>query len=161
MELEMMTQEWIDALPDDKYLVCERLNHRSDFIIKSENTEETLQFIEEVAKTLELKVIVVALKCREDVVGPPIIAMDDNTGLSYYNYDKPWWKKCVEENTETSVVIFNIDSATDRLVNMLKSYVENRNDNCFFGFIYSDKTRNIRTTTIYHLVKPVINWGEE
>lgn len=128
----------------------------------SENTEVTLQFIKKLAKALTIKVIDVNLKSKEDILGLPIIEVSDKTGVPYFNYEKPWWEKCVDENAgQTSVIIFNIDNATDRLVSMLKSMFENHNENYILGFIYSDKTRDIEKTSIYSFVSPLIRWGEE
>lgn len=163
MEFEKFTDEWYENLPDYKIDLQIRLSiTKEDFIIMSENIEETLQYIKEAANALTIKVIVVDLKSREDIVGIPILKVSDKTGVPYFNYEKTWWEKCADENAgQTSVIIFNIDNATDRLVSMLKSYVENHNENYILGFIYSDKTRDIEKTSIYSFVSPLIRWGEE
>ena len=163
MEFEKFTDEWYENLPDYKIDLQIRLSiTKEDFIIMSENIEETLQYIKEAANALTIKVIVVDLKSREDIVGIPSVTMGDKIHMRYCSYEKPWWEKCADENAgQTSVIIFNIDNATDRLVSMIKSYVENHNANYILGFIYSDKTRDIEKTSIYSFVSPLIRWGEE
>ena len=120
---------------------------------------DAMQFINNVAKALDYKVVEVHIKSIEDLRGQPVIYESETTGQSYFEYDKLWWQKEIDNNANgTTLVVFNIDKANDRVVNALKSFIENREDNHFFCVFTTDINRDLKKTTIYHLIKPIITW---
>ena len=153
-----ITDQWIESLPDDKYGIVAYLEMERDFGIRG----NAMPFIEVVAKEMGYKVVEVHLKSRDDLRGKPVIYERESTGQPYFEYDRLWWEKLVDENEDgQTLVVFNIDKAEDRIVNALKSFIENHGKKYFVCIISTDKNRDLKKTTIYHLVKPIINWEED
>lgn len=147
---EQITKEWIANLSDAERKVAKRLNRAFDFLVLG----DAMPFIEEVAPAYGYNIVYVKLQTLDDLRGIPKIY--DASGRFYYQYENEW-EKAVMSSEKTSLVIFNIDEADNRLVNALKPFIERHGDNYFVGLICSDVTRDLKCTTIYDLVKPVIN----
>ncbi len=153
MTKEQITQEWIDSLPDSKYEIVERLDNAFNFLILG----DAMSFIEEVAPAFGYNIVYVKLQTLDDLHGKPIVKKSEASGLLYHEFEVEW-EKAVENSEMKSLVLFNIDEADDRLVNALKSIVERHGDKYFVGLICTDKTRDLKRTTTYALVKPVIRY---
>lgn len=154
MTSDQFTQEWIDNLPDSKYELMQCLAHKQDFLVMGDGA---IPFIEDVANALDYNVVYVKLQTLEDLRGTPVVKYDENLGLYFYEFEVDWIK-VVGSSDKKSLVIFNIDVADDRLVNALKSIVECYDDEYFVGLICTDNNRDLKRTTTYSLVKPVIYW---
>lgn len=153
MTKEQITQEWLDSLSDSKYEIVERLDKAFNFLVMG----DAMPFIEDVAPAYEYNIVYVKLQTLDDLRGTPVVRRSEESGLLYYEFEVEW-EKAVESSEMRSLVLFNIDEADDRLVNALKSIVERHGDRYFVGLICTDKTRDLKRTTTYALVKPVINY---
>lgn len=153
MKKEQLTQEWIDSLSDCKYEIVERLDLKRDFLVLG----DTMPFIEELASAFEYNIVYVKLQTLDDLRGTPVVKHDDKTGLDYFEYEVEW-RKAIDNSQQRSLLLFNIDEADNRLVNALKSIVERHGEEYFVGLICTDKTRELKRTTTFDLVKPVILW---
>ena len=116
-----------------------------------------MPFIEDIAEALDYNVVCVNLKSLEDLRGTAIVKKDEQSGHNYYEF-KVEWEDAINNSDKKSLLLFNIDNADDRLVNALKSIVEKHDEKYFVGLITSDKTRNLKGTTTFGLVKPSIIW---
>lgn len=153
MTKEQLTQEWIDSLSDCKYELVERLDLKQDFLVLG----DAMPFIEEVASAFDYNIVYVKLQTLDDLRGTPIVKNDEQSGLLYHEFEVEW-EKSVKSSEKKSLVLFNIDEADDLLVNALKSIVERHGEEYFVGLICTDKTRDLKRTTTFDLVKPVILW---
>lgn len=153
MKKEQLTQEWIDSLSDCKYEIVKRLDLKRDFLVLG----DVMPFIEEVAPAFEYNIVYVKLQTLDDLRGTPVVKHDDKTGLDFFEYEVEW-RKAIDNSHQRSLLLFNIDEADDRLVNALKSIVERHGEEYFVGLICTDKTRDLKRTTTFDLVKPVILW---
>lgn len=153
MTKEQLTQEWIDSLSDCKYELVERLDLKQDFLVLG----DAIPFIEEVASALDYNIVYVKLQALDDLHGTPIVKNDEQSGLLYHEFEVEW-EKSVNSSEKKSLVLFNIDEADARLINALKSIVERHGEEYFVGLICTDKTRDLKRTTTFALVKPVILW---
>lgn len=153
MTKEQLTQEWIDSLNDCKYEIVERLDNKNDFLVQG----DAMPFIEDIAEALDYNIVCVNLKSLDDLRGTAIVKKDKQSGHNYYEF-KVEWEDAINNSDKKSLLLFNIDNADDRLVNALKSIVEKHDEKYFVGLITSDKTRNLKGTTTFGLVKPSIIW---
>lgn len=153
MTKEQLTQEWIDSLSDCKYELVERLDLKQDFLVLG----DAMPFFEEVASAFDYNIVYVKLQTLDDLRGTPIVKNDEQSGLLYHEFEVEW-EKSVKSSEKKSLVLFNIDEADDLLVNALKSIVERHGEEYFVGLICTDKTRDLKRTTTFALVKPVILW---
>ena len=153
MTKEQITQEWIDSLPDSNYEIVERLDNAFNFLVLG----DAMSFIEEVASAFGYNIVYVKLQTLDDLRGKPIVKKSEASGLLYHEFEVEW-ENAVESSEMKSLVLFNIDEADDGLVNALKSIVERHGDRYFVGLICTDKTRDLKRTTTYDLVKPVIHY---
>ena len=153
MTKEQLTQEWIDSLSDCKYEIVEHLDLKRDFLVLG----DAMPFIEDAASAFEYNIVYVKLQTLNDLRGTPVVKHDDKTGYDYFEYEVEW-RRAIENSQQRSLLLFNIDEADDRLVNALKPIVERHGEEYFVGLICADKTRNLKRTTTFDLVKPVILW---
>lgn len=153
MTKEQLTQEWIDSLSDCKYEIVNRLDSKHDFLVLG----DAMPFIEEVAPAFEYNIVYVKLQTLDDLRGTPVSKHSDKTGLDYFEYEVEW-QKAIDNSEQKSLLLFNIDEADNRLVNALKSVVERHGEEYFVGLICTDKSRDLKRTTTFDLVKPVILW---
>lgn len=153
MKKEQLTQAWIDSLSDCKYEIVERLDNKRDFLVLG----DAMSFIEEVASAFEYNIVYVKLQTLDDLRGTPVNKYSEQTGLNYFEYESEW-RKSIDNSQQRSLLLVNIDEADDRLVNALKSIVERHGEKYFVGLICADKARDMKRTTIFDLVKPVIFW---
>lgn len=153
MTKEQLTQEWIDSLSDCKYEIVQRLDLKHDFLVLG----DAMPFIEEVAPAFEYNIVYVKLQTLDDLRGTPVFKHSDKTGLGYFEYEVEW-QKAIDNSEQKSLLLFNIDEADNRLVNALKSVVERHREEYFVGLICTDKTRDLKRTTTFDLVKPAVFW---
>lgn len=153
MTKEQITQEWLDSLSDSKYGIVERMEKAFNFLVMG----DAMSFLEDVAPAYGYNIVYVKLQTLDDLRGTTVVRRSEESGLLYYEFEVEW-EKAVESSEMKSLVLFNIDEADDRLVNALKSIVERHGDRYFVGLICPDKTRDLKRTTTYALVKPVINY---
>lgn len=153
MTPEQITVEWMRSLSRSERAIARRFVCHGDFLVMG----DAMSFIEEVAPAYEYNIVYANLQTLDDLRGTPIVKHDEQTGLLYHEFDVEW-EKAVESSELKSLVLFNIDEADDRLVNALKSIVERHGDSYFVGLICTDKTRDLKRTTTFDLVKPVIFW---
>lgn len=153
MTKEQLTQEWIDSLSDYKRKIVKRLNLKNDFLVLG----DAMPFVEEAASAFEYNIVYVKLQTLDDLRGTPVFRHSDKTGLDYFEYEVEW-RKAIDNSRQRSLLLFNIDEADNRLVNALKSIVERHGEDYFVGLICTDKTRDLKRTTIFELVNPVILW---
>lgn len=150
------TDEWLGGLTGCKLRLAFQLRSKyKDFAVKG----NAMPFIEELSNALGYKLVVVNLTSLEDLRGTPVIHKREKTGQLWFDYDI-WWKNLIDKDA-TTLVLFNIDKAEDRLVNALKSFVENHGDDYFIGIITTDKNRDLTKTTTGNLLEPVIIWEED
>lgn len=151
MKIEEFTKEWASSLPKSKRQIVSRLKSSSDFLVKG----DAMPFIEEIASAYDYNIVYVKLQTLDDLRGTPVVKESETS--RYFELDVEW-QKAIERSEKKSLLIFNIDDADDRLVNALKSIVENNRGKYFVGLICNDETRDLENTTVYDLVKPVILW---
>lgn len=89
----------------------------------------------------------------DDIRGQRVVCHDRHS----FDYE-PFWENTIKESEKKSLLIFRIDEADDRLVNALKPIVERHDETYFVCLICADKTRDLASTTTYHLVKPIVVW---
>lgn len=152
MKIEEITKEWASSLPKSKRQIVSRLKSSSNFLVKG----DAMSFIEEIATAYDYNIVYVKLQTLDDLRGTPVVKKSE-TSRSYFEFDVEW-QKSIECSEKKALLIFNIDDADDRLVNALKSIVENNRGKYFVGLICNDETRDLENTTVYDLVKPVILW---
>ena len=153
MTQEQLTHEWKVSLSGCTRKIVKRLDLKRDFLVLG----DAMPFIEEVAPAFEYNIVYVKLQTFDDLRGTPVVKHDDKTGLDYFEYEVEW-RKAIDNSQQRSLLLFNIDEADDRLVNALKSIVERHGEEYFVGLICTDKTRELKRTTTFDLVKPVILW---
>lgn len=153
MTKEQITTEWIRSLSKGERGIARRFVCQHDFLVMG----DAMSFIEEVAPAFGYNIVYVKLQTLDDLRGKPIVKKSEASGLLYHEFEVDW-ENAVESSDMKSLVIFNIDEADDRLVNALKSIVERHGDRYFVGLICTDKTRDLKRTTTYALVKPVIHY---
>lgn len=153
MTKEQLTQEWIDSLSGCKYEIVNRLDLKHDFLVLG----DAMPFIEEVAPAFEYNIVYVKLQTLDDLRGTPVFKHSDKTGLDYFEYEVEW-RKAIDNSRQRSLLLFNIDEADNRLVSALKSVVERHGEEYFVGLICTDKTRDLKRTTTFDLVKPAVFW---
>lgn len=147
----ILTEEWIESLPYYKFMLFHYLSIRADFGVKG----NAMPFIEAVAEKLGYKVVEEYVTSIDDLRGAPIVYQ------TYFEYDSLWWQKEIDSNKDgTTLIVFNVDFAEDRVVNALKSFIENREENYFFCIITTDKNRQLERTSSYQYVSRV-RWEEE
>lgn len=151
MKKEEITQEWASSLPKSKRQIVSRLKSSSNLLVKG----DAMPFIEEIATAYDYNIVYVKLQTLDDLRGTPVVKESETS--RYFELDVEW-QKAIERSEKKSLLIFNIDDADDRLVNALKSIVENNRGKYFVSLICNDETRDLENTTVYDLVKPEILW---
>lgn len=147
MTTKKFTKEWFDSLSKPKRQIATKLDSEADFLVLG----DAMPFIEEVAPAFGYNIVQVKLQSLDNLRGTPVVKHSEQLGKDYFDYEVEW-EKAVESSEKKSLVIFNIDEAEDRLVNALKSIVENHGDKYFVGLISTDTTRDLKHTTTYDLL---------
>lgn len=129
------------------------LQIKFNFMVSGDATE----FIKKWADSKDVELLSMDLHTIDDIRGERVIVTDAPTP---YYYDRYWWLDMANEHpNKNHLMIFYVEEADIRAVNALKSFLENKPDNLFYGIINRNPNKII-DSTVNSLCRR-IRWGEE
>ncbi|MBR6064523.1 MAG: hypothetical protein IKP54_10265 [Bacteroidales bacterium] len=131
------------------------LTANSDFMVEGDATS----FIEKWAENKGVEILSMELHSIEDVRGERVIVSDAANPYFYYKY---WWLDMAEEHTEKKyLMLFYVEEADIRAINALKSFIELKPENLFYGIVCRDSNKAINSTINRLCGGRPIKWGAE
>lgn len=131
------------------------LKGESDFMIEGDATD----FIEKWANSKGVEILSMELHTVEDLRGERRIVAEASKSYYYHEY---WWLDVVEEHPEKKyLMLFYVEEADARAINALKSFIEHKPENLFYGIICRDPNKRINSTINGLCGGCSIKWSEE
>ena len=143
---------------------------------------DATDFIEKWASSKGVEILSMELHSIEDVRGESVIVTDATCFISTrpcwrnsrgvrvvisdvanpYFCRRYWWLDMAKDHPEKKyLMLFYVEEADIRAINALKSFIENKPENLFYGIICRDSNKKVKTNNTYRLLGRPIKWGEE
>lgn len=131
------------------------LLEKSDFMIEGDATD----FIEDWANSKGVEILSMNLHTVDDLRGERRMVSEASKAYVCHEY---WWLDMAEEQPEKQyLMIFYVEEAEARAINALKSFIERKPENLFYGVICRDPNKRINSTINGLCGGCPIKWGEE
>ncbi len=143
----------INNLKEFEIRLYMELQIKFNFMVSGDATD----FIKKWADSKDVELLSMDLHSIDDIRGERVIVTNAPTPYFYYRY---WWLDMANEHSNKNyLMIFYVEEADIRAVNALKSFLENKPDNLFYGIINRNPNKII-DSTVNSLCRR-IRWGEE